>query len=70
MTPSQQLAEIDKKVRTLLNQQQACWIDLISDLKLEKIEILKPVELTESEKEFLHDEFINNTDIIFTSDKN
>ena len=60
MTPSQQLAEIDKKVRTLLNQQQACWIDLISDLKLEKIEILKPVELTESEKEFLHDEFINN----------
>ena len=37
MTPAQQLIEIDKQVRILLNQQQSQWIELISDLKLENI---------------------------------
>ena len=39
MTPSQQLCEIDKKASIFFYQHQSCWRDLISDLKLERIEI-------------------------------
>ena len=60
MTPTQQLIEIDKQARILLNQQQSQWIELISDLKLANIEILKPNELSNREKLFLDKEFINN----------
>ena len=60
MTPSQQLLEIDKRARILLKQQQMCWVNLISDLKSESVEILRIIDLTEVEKKFLYDEFINN----------
>ena len=60
MTPTQQLLEIDKRVRILLNRQQSQWIELISDLKLANIEILKPNELSSKERLFLDEEFINN----------
>ena len=60
LTPGEQLLEIDKSARVLLKEQQKHWIDLIHDLKLANIEILKPHELNSEERLFLDKEFINN----------
>ena len=60
LTPGEQLLEIDKSARVLLKEQQKHWIDLIHDLKLANIEILKPDELNPEERLFLDKEFMNN----------
>lgn len=57
LSPRDQLELIDRKVRVVMDDQQACWRDLQNDLRAEGITVVGPTELTEDERAWTADYF-------------
>lgn len=60
LTPSQQLMQINASVSDLVARQQEIWIRLNKELIEAGIVIVAPEELTEQERNVLHELFISN----------
>lgn len=58
LTPSQQLAEINKFAGAIVGYQQARWKELKSALAAESIFVVEPADLTDPEREWLDRQFI------------
>jgi polyphosphate kinase len=58
LTPAQQMSEINAMVVGLVGDQQACWVELSSELETAGIVILQPKSLTNEEKTWLEAQFI------------
>jgi polyphosphate kinase len=56
-TPAQQLEEINRLARTLLQEQQAIWAELNQDMRAHGVEVLRPPELTEEDRDWLEQHF-------------
>ncbi|MBK1623557.1 RNA degradosome polyphosphate kinase [Afifella marina] len=66
LTPSQQLAEIDRKVEALVNDQQAQWIVLRELLDREGISIVRGEEVTSDDAEWLAEYFMETVFPVLT----
>lgn len=66
LTPSQQLEVIAASAQELMAEQQRCWRTLVRELHQEKISILEASELSESERNWLHDYFLQKVFPILT----
>jgi polyphosphate kinase len=58
LTPAQQMSEINTMVASLVSDQQACWVDLASELQLAGLVIVQPKMLTTEERNWLEAQFI------------
>jgi len=58
LTPAQQLTEINRFAAVLVNDQQACWTELNSEMATAGIVIVKPKELTPAERTWLDRQFL------------
>lgn len=59
LTPAEQLAELGKAVTALTDDQQARWIELRHDLHENRIQLLKPDDITPPQRVWLEDYFLN-----------
>lgn len=59
LTPAQQVERINSLAYELLDRQQDCWRRLRHELQREKIFVLEPQDLNESEKDWLEDHFLD-----------
>jgi polyphosphate kinase len=58
LTPSQQLAEINRFAASLVSDQQACWARVKAEMAAAGIHIVEPKELRPAEREWLDRQFI------------
>jgi polyphosphate kinase len=58
LTPAQQLDAVHRKVSVLMHAQQECYRRLRTELREAQIAVLKAEEVTEAEREWLHDRFM------------
>lgn len=65
-TPAEQVRDIETSVATLMEDQQACWEELRSDLKNEQIEVLAVSDIKRSDMTWLQDRFDNQIFPILT----
>lgn len=66
LTPTQQLTQINEKALSLINEQQRCWRDLQPLLRGAGVHILDDSELTDTDTEWLREEFDANIFPILT----
>ena len=66
MTPKEQLVEINKTVSALSQSQQEAWRELSELLGEEKINVVKPSDLSRSDKRWLDDYFMSQIFPILT----
>ncbi|MGE0737326.1 MAG: RNA degradosome polyphosphate kinase [Alphaproteobacteria bacterium] len=60
MTPAEQLAEINIRANELIRHQQAAWATLMSELREASIFVVEPQQLTDEEKAWLEQYFLDN----------
>ncbi len=65
-TPAEQVRDIETSVATLMEDQQACWEELRSDLKNEQIEVLAVSDIKRSDMTWLQERFENQIFPILT----
>src|SRR5215831_3305421 len=66
MTPAEQLAAIRERVSTLMARQQEVWASLQSELRQAGIAVIDPSELTDAERSWLDQYFIDQVFPILT----
>ena len=59
LTPSQQLAAINRRGGRLLHDQQSCWLTLRQELREAGVSLVDTGELTDSEHEWLEQRFLS-----------
>jgi polyphosphate kinase len=59
LTPAQQLSEINRFAAALIDDQEACWAALKSEMAAVGIVIVEPKELTPAERTWLDREFVS-----------
>ena len=65
-TPTEQLTEINVRARKLLKQQTDCWTELRALLAEEKILVVGPAQLTETDKRALERHFMDHVFPVLT----
>ncbi|MFM9941415.1 MAG: RNA degradosome polyphosphate kinase [Hyphomicrobiaceae bacterium] len=60
LPPEQQLADINRVVARLSDEQQACWVNLKAALAATRISIVDPAEVTLAERTWLEQYFISH----------
>ncbi len=58
LTPAQQLTEINRAARLLLERQFECWATLKDELSAEGVSVVAPGALTRDDREWLEDHFM------------
>ena len=66
LTPSQQLAEVNRFAARLVADKQACWIEVKRDMAAAGIAIVEPADLTSTEKVWLERLFMSHVFPILT----
>ena len=59
LTPAQQLARVSEASTALMAEQQRCWNSLLVELRAAGIELLDPAELTDEDRVWLDEYFLN-----------
>jgi len=60
MSPAEQLAAINKSARTLMREQQACWLALRGELREAGVSVIGVDELSASERRWLEEMFLQD----------
>jgi polyphosphate kinase len=66
LTPVQQLAAINERAGRLMAEQQRIWHDLVAQLRLERIAVLEPDEVTDEEWQDLKQRFADEALAVLT----
>jgi len=57
LTPAQQLTAVDDTARELIADQQKVWASIHHEMRAEQVIVARPDELTDDDRDFLHDQF-------------
>ncbi|MBI1779082.1 MAG: RNA degradosome polyphosphate kinase [Proteobacteria bacterium] len=66
LTPAQQLAEINRRVVELVENQQRCWRELRAELAQGGVAVVDPSQLSESERAFVDGYFLEQVFSVLT----
>jgi polyphosphate kinase len=58
LTPTEQLAEVNRRAGQLLKMQQARWRELVKEMRASGVMVLRTNDLTKSERDWLREDFL------------